>query len=150
MFFKKEKPEPSVFDQLAQTDNRPRFLRSEEGSRIASEFFFWMANTDWENPLKGLQKKFEDGGLAETFNKWVATGDSFSLSFRPKDVSIVLGEQTVKDIARISGVTREGEVEYQLSQIIPWAVTRLTPLHKIPSDNIAHTVVRNALRGLQR
>lgn len=150
MFFKKEKPEPSVFDQLAATDQRPRFLRSEEGQRIAAEFLFWMANADLDNPLKGLQKKFEEGGLAATFNKWVATGDSFSTSFRPDNVKQVLSEKTVDDIARISGVTREGEVAYQLAQIIPWMVTRMTPLNKLPSDNIAPTIVRNLYNNLRK
>ncbi len=80
--------------------------------------------------LSALVQKFQNGGLAETVNSWIGQGQNAPI--QPGQLGSVLGQQTISDLARQSGVS-EQELLEQLAKALPNIVNHLTPNGRLPT-----------------
>ena len=83
--------------------------------------------------LKGLREliqKFQSGGEAETVDSWIAQGQNAPI--QPGQLRSVLGQQTIGDLMRHSGLT-EQELLTQLAKVLPNLVDNLTPGGRLPT-----------------
>jgi uncharacterized protein YidB (DUF937 family) len=80
--------------------------------------------------LGGLLGKLRDAGHGDTANSWVGTGQNTPI--QPGHLGSALGQQTISDLARQSGMS-ENDLLAQLSQILPGLVDKLTPNGRLPT-----------------
>ena len=84
--------------------------------------------------LDGVVHSFRQGGLAETVNSWIGTGENAPVS--ADQVQSVLGSGIVEDLAAKLGVSPE-TAGSQLSQLLPGIVDHLTPNGEVPQGGLA-------------
>ena len=85
--------------------------------------------------LRELIQKFQNGGEAETVDSWIGQGKNEPI--QPGQLRSVLGQQTISDLTRHSGLN-EQELLTQLAKVLPNLVDNLTPGGRLPtSDEIA-------------
>lgn len=72
----------------------------------------------------GLMEKFKAGGLGDAAASWVGTGENIAVS--PEQVSSVLGEGAIADMAAKFGLTPE-VLSAQIAEHLPTVVDKLTP-----------------------
>ena len=80
--------------------------------------------------LGGLLEKFRQGGHQETMNSWISTGPNKSIE--PGSLGTVLGQQTIGDLARQSGMS-EQDLLNALAKALPQVVNGLTPKGRLPT-----------------
>jgi uncharacterized protein YidB (DUF937 family) len=80
--------------------------------------------------LGGLLDKLQKGGLGDTANSWVGSGQNKPVS--PGQLGPALGPDIIKTIAQRSGLSEE-EITKQLSQVLPGIVDKLTPQGRLPT-----------------
>lgn len=80
--------------------------------------------------LSDLVAKFQNGGHAETVNSWIGQGQNAPI--QPGQLGSVLGQQTISDLARQSGMS-EQELLAQLAKVLPNVVNNLTPNGRLPT-----------------
>jgi len=80
--------------------------------------------------LGGLLNKLQQGGLGNTTNSWVGSGQNQPVS--PSQLGSALGPNIVKTISQMSGIP-EDELTKQLSQVLPGVVDKLTPNGRLPT-----------------
>ena len=80
--------------------------------------------------LGGLLDKLEKGGLGDTANSWVGSGQNKPVS--PGQLGPALGPDIIKTLAQRSGLSEE-EITRQLSQVLPGIVDKLTPQGRLPT-----------------
>jgi uncharacterized protein YidB (DUF937 family) len=80
--------------------------------------------------LGGLLDKLQKGGLGDTANSWVGSGQNQPVS--PGQLGTALGPDIIKVLAQHSGLS-EDEISKQLSQVLPGVVNKLTPQGRIPT-----------------
>jgi len=80
--------------------------------------------------LGGLLDKLQKGGLGDTTNSWVGSGQNKPVS--PGQLGPALGPDIIKTLAQRSGLSEE-EITQQLSQILPGVVDKLTPRGRLPT-----------------
>ena len=80
--------------------------------------------------LSDLVQKFQNAGHGEAVNTWIGGGANASL--QPAQVGSALGQETISDLARRSGLTEE-QLLAQLAQVLPGVVDRLTPNGRLPT-----------------
>lgn len=81
--------------------------------------------------LGGLLERLTQSGHGETVNTWVGSGPNAPIP--PQSLGTALGQTTVSDLARASGMS-EQELLAQLSRVLPGVVDRLTPGGQVPSQ----------------
>lgn len=82
--------------------------------------------------LKELVDKFRGAGHGETVDSWVSSGPNREIA--PRELEGALGDDTLDDLARQTGLSRQEIVE-RLSRELPNAVDRYTPSGRIPGPN---------------
>jgi len=87
--------------------------------------------------LGSLLERFNSTGQGSVANSWVGTGPNQSI--QPKQVESALGQTTVSDLARHTGMS-EQELLAQLSRVLPGVVDKLTPGGRVPeaSEIVPH------------
>lgn len=80
--------------------------------------------------LNELIQKFQNSGQAATINSWIGQGQNAPI--QPGQLNSVLGQQTISDLARQSGLS-EQELLAQLSKVLPNIVNNLTPNGRLPT-----------------
>jgi uncharacterized protein YidB (DUF937 family) len=80
--------------------------------------------------LSDLVHKFENGGQSQTINSWIGQGQNAAI--QPGQLGQVLGQQTISDLARQSGLS-EQELLAQLANVLPKIVNSLTPNGRLPT-----------------
>ena len=80
--------------------------------------------------LGGLLDKLQKGGLGNTTNSWIGSGQNQPVS--PGQLGSALGPVIIKTLAQRSGLSEE-EITKQLSQILPGVVDKLTPHGRVPT-----------------
>lgn len=80
--------------------------------------------------LSGLLNKLQQGGLGNTTNSWVSSGQNQPVS--PNQLGSALGPNIIKTISQMSGIP-EDELTKQLSQVLPGVVDKLTPNGRLPT-----------------
>ena len=81
--------------------------------------------------LGGLLDKLRNAGHGDLANSWLGQGQNHPI--QPGQLSSALGQQSVSDIARQSGMS-ESDVLAQLSKVLPGVVDKLTPNGRVPSS----------------
>lgn len=82
--------------------------------------------------LGDLLKQFQQNGLADQADSWVANGPNKQIS--PGDLANALGADQIDSLASQSGLSRN-ELLQGLSQYLPDVVNHLTPDGRLPDDN---------------
>ena len=82
--------------------------------------------------LSDLVQKFQNSGHGDAVNSWVGPGANAPI--QPAQVGSALGQQTISDLARQSGLS-EQELLAQLAQALPGIVNRLTPNGRLPTQS---------------
>jgi uncharacterized protein YidB (DUF937 family) len=80
--------------------------------------------------LSELVQKFQNAGHAETVNSWIGQGQNAPV--QPGQLGSILGQQTIGDLARQSGMS-EQELLAQLAKVLPNLVNSLTPNGRLPT-----------------
>ena len=80
--------------------------------------------------LGGLLNKLQQGGLGNTTNSWVGSGQNQPVS--PGQLGSALGPNIIKTLAQQTGLSEE-ELTKQLSQVLPGVVDKLTPNGRLPT-----------------
>ena len=81
--------------------------------------------------LGGLLERLTQAGHGDAVNSWVGNGPNAPLP--PQSLGTALGQTTVSDLARASGMS-EQELLAQLSRALPGVVDKLTPGGRVPSQ----------------
>jgi uncharacterized protein YidB (DUF937 family) len=81
--------------------------------------------------LSDLVQKFQTAGHGDVVNSWVGSGPNTPI--QPAQVGSALGQQTISDLARQSGMS-EQELLAQLAQVLPGLVNRLSPDGRLPTQ----------------
>ena len=80
--------------------------------------------------LGGLLEKFRQGGHQDAMNSWIGTGPNKPIE--PGPLGTVLGQQTIGDLARQSGMS-EQDLLNALAKALPQVVNGLTPNGRLPT-----------------
>jgi uncharacterized protein YidB (DUF937 family) len=80
--------------------------------------------------LGGLIGSLQQAGHGEIANSWVGNGPNAPIA--PGQLGSALGQQTISDLARQSGLS-EQELLAGLAQMLPGLVDRLTPGGRMPA-----------------
>jgi uncharacterized protein YidB (DUF937 family) len=81
--------------------------------------------------LTDLVQKFQNSGHGDVINSWVGNGPNTPI--QPAQVGSALGQQTISDLARQSGLS-EQELLAQLAQALPGIVNKLSPNGRLPTQ----------------
>ena len=81
--------------------------------------------------LSDLVQKFQNSGHGDVVNSWVGPGANAPI--QPAQVGSTLGQQTISDLARQSGLS-EQELLSQLSLVLPGLVDKLSPNGRLPTQ----------------
>ena len=96
--------------------------------------------------LGGLMDKFNQAGLGDLLQSWIATGPNPAIS--GEQLGQVLGVDTVDQIAAQWGVA-PGEAAGQLAQALPGLIDRLTPEGHAPQGGFGSAdALPGALTGM--
>jgi uncharacterized protein YidB (DUF937 family) len=80
--------------------------------------------------LSGLVQKLQNAGHGDVVNSWIGPGANAPI--QPSQVGSALGQQTISDLARQSGLS-EQELLAQLAQALPGIINKLTPNGRLPT-----------------
>ncbi len=80
--------------------------------------------------LNGLVNKLNTGGLGDAVNSWISHGPNAEVD--PGQLGSALGQTTVSDLARQSGVS-EQEILQHLAQALPGLINNLKPNGRLPA-----------------
>jgi uncharacterized protein YidB (DUF937 family) len=94
-------------------------------------FFGGLAGGGLAGGLGGLLEQLNQAGHGEVANSWVGPGQNAPI--QPGQLGSALGQTTVSDLARASGMS-EQDLLAQLSRVLPGVVDRLTPDGRVPSQ----------------
>jgi uncharacterized protein YidB (DUF937 family) len=81
--------------------------------------------------LTDLVQKFQAAGHGDAVTSWVGSGPNAPI--QPAQVGSALGQQTISDLARRSGMS-EQELLAQLAQALPGLIDRLSPNGRLPTQ----------------
>jgi uncharacterized protein YidB (DUF937 family) len=81
--------------------------------------------------LTDLVQKFQTAGQGNAINSWIGPGANAPI--QPAQVGSALGQQTISDLARQSGLS-EQELLSQLSLVLPGLVDKLSPNGRLPTQ----------------
>jgi uncharacterized protein YidB (DUF937 family) len=94
--------------------------------------------------IAGLVAAFQQHGMGDVVQSWISTGQNKSIS--PDQVTQVLGQDQVQQIANEAGVSHE-ETKTGLASILPQVVDRLTPDGQIPQNQDIMSKGMEMLKG---
>ena len=83
--------------------------------------------------LAGLAARFQQGGLSEVLQSWIATGQNQPVS--GDQLHEVLGGDAIGALARQLGLS-PGDAAGQLSQVLPQLIDHLTPHGQAPEGGL--------------
>lgn len=83
--------------------------------------------------LAGLVQQFQQGGLGEVVQSWIASGHNLPVS--ADQLRNVLGNDTLGALAQQLGLSH-GETADQLAQMLPQVVDHLTPGGQMPQGGL--------------
>ena len=84
--------------------------------------------------LDGILQSLQRGGLGDTVNSWIGTGQNAPVS--GDQLQNVLGGGVVQDLAAKLGIS-PGDASSQLSQLLPGIVDHLTPNGEVPQGGLS-------------
>lgn len=94
--------------------------------------------------LPGLIQAFQNNGLGDIINSWVATGKNLPIS--GEQITSVLGSDLIGNVAKQLGVAPK-EASVNLADVLPGLIDKLTPNGKVPEGNDLLSQGLSALKG---
>lgn len=88
--------------------------------------------------LSELMERFGSAGHRDRAESWVGHGENQPVP--AQDLASALGEETLDDLTRTTGLTRS-EVLERLAQNLPETVDRLTPDGRVPTEDEARRLL---------
>jgi uncharacterized protein YidB (DUF937 family) len=79
--------------------------------------------------LEGIIRSFQQGGLGELVNSWVANGQNLPVS--GEQIEHVLGGSALHDLAAQLGVSPQ-QASGSLADVLPQLIDRMTPNGEVP------------------
>ena len=92
--------------------------------------------------LAGLLQSFQQGGLGHVFESWIGTGQNLPVS--PDQLHSTVGSDWISRITQATGLP-QGQVEQQLSALLPQIVDHLTPNGQLPQGDLGGALAKVAL-----
>ena len=88
-----------------------------------------LVNNPQTGGLEGIVRAFQQGGLGDIVNSWVANGDNLPVS--GEQIEGVLGGSVLQDLAAQLGVSPE-QASGGLADVLPQLIDRMTPNGEVP------------------
>ena len=88
-----------------------------------------LVNNPQTGGLEGLIRSFQQGGLGDIVNSWVAKGQNLPVS--GEQIESVLGGSVLQDLAAQLGVSPQ-QASGSLAEVLPQLIDRMTPNGEVP------------------
>lgn len=88
-----------------------------------------LVNNPQTGGLEGLIRSFQQGGLGEIVNSWVAKGQNLPVS--GEQIESVLGGSVLQDLAAQLGVSPQ-QASGSLADVLPQLIDQMTPNGELP------------------
>ena len=88
-----------------------------------------LVNNPQTGGLEGLIRSFQQGGLGDIVNSWVAKGQNLPVS--GEQIESVLGGSLLHDLAAQLGVSRQ-QASGSLADVLPQLIDQMTPNGEVP------------------
>ena len=88
-----------------------------------------LINNPQTGGLEGLIRSFQQGGLGDIVNSWVANGQNLPVS--AEQVESVLGGSALQDLAAQLGVSPQ-QASSSLADVLPQLIDQMTPNGEVP------------------
>jgi len=91
----------------------------------------------------GLLQSFQQGGLGHLVQSWIGTGQNLPVS--PDQLRGTVGGDWISRITQATGLP-QGQVEQNLSTLLPQIVDHLTPNGQLPQGDLGGALAKIAQR----
>ena len=88
-----------------------------------------LVNNPQTGGLEGLIRSFQQGGLGDIVNSWVANGQNLPVS--GEQIESVLGGSVLQDLAAQLGVSPQ-QASGSLANVLPQLIDQMTPNGEVP------------------
>ena len=99
------------------------------GSSALLQTVLQLVNNPQTGGLEGLIRSFQQGGLGDIVNSWVANGRNLPVS--GEQIEGVLGGSALQDLAAQLGVSPQ-QASGSLAEVLPQIVDQMTPNGEVP------------------
>ncbi len=88
-----------------------------------------LVNNPQTGGLEGIIRSFQQGGLGELVNSWVANGENLPVS--GEQIESVFGGSVLQDLAAQLGVSPQ-QASGSLASVLPQLIDQMTPNGEVP------------------
>ena len=99
------------------------------GSSALLQTVLQLVNNPQTGGLEGLIRSFQQGGLGDIVNSWVANGQNLPVS--GEQIEGVLGGSVLQDLASQLGVSPQ-QASGSLANVLPQLIDQMTPNGELP------------------
>jgi uncharacterized protein YidB (DUF937 family) len=99
------------------------------GSSALLKTVLQLVNNPQTGGLEGLIRSFQQGGLGDIVNSWVANGQNLPVS--GEQIEGVLGGSVLQDLAAQLGVSPQ-QASGSLADVLPHLIDQMTPNGEVP------------------
>lgn len=99
------------------------------GSSALLQTVLQLVNNPQTGGLEGLIRSFQQGGLGDIVNSWVANGQNLPVS--GEQIEGVLGGSVLQDLAAQLGVSPQ-QASGSLANVLPHLIDQMTPNGEVP------------------
>ena len=99
------------------------------GSSAMLQAALQLINNPQTGGLEGIIRSFQQGGLGDVVNSWVANGQNLPVS--GEQVESVLGGSALQDLAAQLGVSPQ-QASSSLADVLPQLIDQMTPNGEVP------------------
>jgi uncharacterized protein YidB (DUF937 family) len=99
------------------------------GSSALLQTVLQLVNNPQTGGLEGLIRSFQQGGLGDIVNSWVANGQNLPVS--GEQIEGVLGGSVLQDLAAQLGVSPQ-QASGSLADVLPQLIDQMTPNGEVP------------------
>ena len=101
----------------------------ESGDGTLLQTVLQLVNNPQTGGLEGLIRSFQQGGLGDIVNSWVANGQNLPVS--GEQIEGVLGGSVLQDLASQLGVSPQ-QASGSLANVLPQLIDQMTPNGEVP------------------
>ena len=101
----------------------------ESGGSTLLQTVLQLVNNPQTGGLEGLIRSFQQGGLGDIVNSWVAKGQNLPVS--GEQIESVLGGSVLQDLAAQLGVSPQ-QASGSLASVLPQLIDQMTPNGEVP------------------
>ena len=99
------------------------------GSSTLLQTVLQLVNNPQTGGLEGIIRSFQQGGLGELVNSWVANGENLPVS--GEQIESVFGGSVLQDLAAQLGVSPQ-QASGSLASVLPQLIDQMTPNGEVP------------------